>query len=193
MSIYISLLRGINVGGQKKLSMETLREICQGLGFRQIRTYLQSGNVIFESAVANLELLTQQIEVQIAQTCGYAVQAVVRQVDELQCIVRDNPFLRDSDINASKLHVSFLYRQPSESAWSKVVIPTNIADQFARGESVIYLYYPNGYAKARIPASFFEKRLSVPLTDRNWNTATALYNIAVEMKATLKESNPGAA
>jgi uncharacterized protein (DUF1697 family) len=189
MNIYISLLRGINVGGQKKLTMETLREMYQDLGFTNIKTYLQSGNVVFESPAIEADLLRQQIEAGIAQACGYAVQVFIRHVNKIQHIVSDNPFLEDANIDIRKLHVSFLYQQPTQSAWSKVSAPVNINDQFARGDTVIYLYYPNGYAKAKIPASFFEKLLGVSVTDRNWNTATALYNIAAEMNTTLAQEN----
>jgi uncharacterized protein (DUF1697 family) len=188
MSIYISLLRGINVGGQKKLSMDVLRGIYQDLGFARSKTYLQSGTVVFESPATNPVALTGQVEAAIARASGYTVQVFIRRLQEYQRIVEKNPFLKDSSIDLSKLHVSFLYHLPSENAWSKVVTPANITDQFSRGETVIYLYYPNGYAKARIPASFFEKSLGVPLTDRNWNTVTAIYNIAAEMNSSLSES-----
>jgi uncharacterized protein (DUF1697 family) len=189
MNIYISLLRGINVGGQKKLPMETLRRIYQRLGFTNVKTYLQSGNVIFNGSATTSDLLRQQLEAGLSQACGYAVQVFIRHPDEIQRIVRNNPFLADHNIDLSKLHVCFLYQQPVEGAWSKVTAPANVPDQFARGETVIYLYYPNGYAKAKIPASFFEKLLGVPLTNRNWNTVTALDNIIAMMNSTFADNN----
>ena len=180
MRIYVSLLRGINVGGQKKLPMAALRQIYQDLGFSRIKTYLQSGNVVFESLQAEQALLAKQIEEAIEQSYDYALQVCVRTKDQIQRIAANNPFLRDKNANLSKLHVSFLYRLPAETTWSKVVVPGNIPDQYARGETVIYLHYPNGYAKAKIPASYFEKVLGVPLTDRNWNTLSALARMVVE-------------
>jgi uncharacterized protein (DUF1697 family) len=192
VDIYISLLRGINVGGQKKLPMETLRGVYQELGFKNIKTYLQSGNLVFMCPVTDPAILTLQIEAGITHACGYAVQVFIRRAEEIQHVVRNNPFLVDKNIDVSKLHVAFLYQQHTKSAWNKVAAPANIPDQFARGETVIYLYYPNGYARAKIPASFFEKLLGVPLTDRNWNTVTALEKIAVEMYTTLREGNPDA-
>jgi uncharacterized protein (DUF1697 family) len=189
MNTYISLLRGINVGGRKKLPMESLRRMYQDLGFTNIKTYLQSGNVVFASSIAFPTMLTQLIEAGIAQACGYAVQVFIRRVEEIQRIVSNNPYLENKNIDATRLHVLFLYQQPVESAWNKVTASANIPDQFARGETVLYLHYPNGYAKAKLPASFFEKLLGVPLTDRNWNTVTALKKIAVEMDAALREGN----
>jgi uncharacterized protein (DUF1697 family) len=180
MGIYVSLLRGINVGGQKKLPMGTLRQIYQDLGFSRIKTYLQSGNVVFESPQTDQGLLTKQIEDAIQQSCGYALQVYIRTKDEILGIAANNPFLSDKNADTSKLHVSFLYRLPTETTWSKVVLPENIPDQCARGETVIYLYYPNGYSKTKIPASYFEKLLAVPLTDRNWNTVSALARMVDE-------------
>ena len=174
MGIYVSLLRGINVGGQKKLPMVTLRQIYQDLGFSGIKTYLQSGNVVFESPQTDQAVLTKQIEASIEQSCGYAVLVFVRSKDEVLRIASNNPFLSDKNIDYRKLHVTFLYQIPAETTWSKVVLPENIPDQYARGETVIYLHYPNGYARSKLPASFFEKVLGVPLTDRNWNTVSAL-------------------
>jgi len=180
MSTFVSMLRGINVGGQKRLRMETLREIFEGLGFTNIRTYVQSGNVVFASPIQEPSLLTRRIETHIEQTCGFHVDVFIRQAQELKRILAANPFLIDRHEDASKLHVTFLYQSPPETWWSKLTPPGNTPDEFARGELAIYLFCPNGYGKTKLSNSFFERKLSMPVTTRNWNTVNALYKMAME-------------
>ena len=181
MSVYISLLRAINVGGSKIISMDTLCELYAGLRFSHVRTYLQSGNVVFASFQENLPGIATQIEARIEQVCGYHVQVFIRQVNDFQQILTHNPFLNQPEVDTSRLHVAFLYQVPSEAAWDRLVVPQDIPDKLARGSSTIYLYTPNGFSKAKISTSSLEKILATSLTIRNWNTVTALYKIALDI------------
>jgi uncharacterized protein (DUF1697 family) len=183
MTVYISLLRGINVGGSKILGMDSLCELYAGLGYTHVRTYLQSGNVVFKCPSGDQPWLVSQIESRIEQISNFHVNVFIRQVQELQHIIASNPFVGQLQSDTSKLHVSFLYTSPAELAWNKLVIPANVPDSLARGDMVIYLYYPNGYAKAKISTSFLERLLGVPITNRNWNTVTAVYKIAHEIES----------
>jgi uncharacterized protein (DUF1697 family) len=180
MSVYISLLRGINVGGSKIMSMDSLCEIYAGLRFNHIRSYLQSGNVIFASGQDDPSRLTSQIEARIEQMCGFHVKVFIRLLEDFQAILANNPFLSQTTADISKLHVSFLYQVPDETAWGKIVIPGELPDKLSRGDKAIYLFYPNGYAKAKISTHYLETVLGVALTNRNWNTVNALYKIAVD-------------
>jgi uncharacterized protein (DUF1697 family) len=180
MSTFISMLRGINVGGQKRLSMETLRKIYSDLGFSKIRTYVQSGNVVFESSDIDRSSLVEKIEAHIQQTCGYHVEVFIRQTDEIQRILRCNPFLTDRNEDPSKLHVTFYYQSPAETLLAKLTAPGGTTDEFALAEMAVYLFCPNGYGKTKLSNSFFERKLGIPLTTRNWNTVNALYKMAVE-------------
>jgi len=181
MSIYISLLRGINVGGSKRLPMGTLRGIYVAMGFTNIRTYLQSGNVVFESQEDDRSRLVSQIESHIEQTCGFHVEVFIRQAHDMLGILSNNPFLNNRNEDTSKLYVSFLYQPPVEAAWSRLTVPPNTTDEFAIGEMAIYLFLPNFYGKARLTSDFFEKRLGVATTARNWNTVNAIYRISQEI------------
>jgi len=180
MSTFISMLRGINVGGQKMMRMETLRGIYQALGFTHIRTYVNSGNVVFESAVPDQQELNKHIEAQIEHTCGYRVQVFIREADELRVILAGNPFFNDRSEDPSKLHVTFFYQHPPDTVLSKLTPPSGITDEFAPGEMAVYLFCPNGYGKTKLSNSFFERKLGMPVTTRNWNTVNALYKMAVE-------------
>lgn len=177
MSLSVSMLRGINVGGQKMIRMETLREIYQGLGFTKVRSYVQSGNIIFESIERNQTILAKRIEAQIEQTCGYHVSVFIRQAQELKETLTGNPFINDRNEDPRKLHVTFLYHVPSEPWWSEMATPRDTADEFARGERSIYLFCPNGYAKTKLSNSYFERKLGMPVTTRNWNTVNALFKM----------------
>jgi uncharacterized protein (DUF1697 family) len=180
MSTFISMLRGINVGGQKKIRMETLRGIYEELGFTNVRTYVQSGNVVFESTEQDQVVLVKRIEAHIEQTCGYAVEVFIRQAHELQRILAGNPFLNDRNEDPSKLYVTFLYQPPPEDGWRKLTPPSGTPDEFAPGKMAIYLLCPNGYGKTKLSNSFFERKLGLPTTTRNWNTVNALYKMTVE-------------
>ncbi len=180
MSSFVSLLRSINVGGQKKIHMESLRGVYKMLGYTNVRTYVQSGNVVFESTGYTPPELVKKIETQIEKTYGFTVPVFIRQADELQEILTGNPFLYDRNEDPSKLHVTFLYQSPVETAWVKLVAPSSILDEFSRGELEVYLYCPNGYGKTKLTNGFFERKLGVSVTTRNWNTVNALYKMVSE-------------
>jgi uncharacterized protein (DUF1697 family) len=180
MSVYVSMLRGINVGGQKQIRMESLRGIYEDLGLIRVRTYVQSGNVVFESTEPNKTVLAKLIESHIEQISGYNIPIFIRQTDELKRILAGNPFINDRDVDTRKLHVTFLYHVPSEPWWSEMASPRDTTDEFARSEMAIYLFCPNGYAKTKLSNGFFERRLGMPVTTRNWNTVNALYKMGID-------------
>jgi len=181
MSTLVAMLRGINVGGQKRLRMETLRGTFGDLGFTKIRTYVQSGNVVFDSAEQDRSALTKHIEAHIEQTCGYPVEVFIRQEQELKRILAGNLFLNNRNEDPSTLHVTFLYQAPPDSTWSKLIPPDDTPDEYEIGAMAIYLFCPNGYAKTKLSNSFFERKLGMPVTTRNWNTVNALYKMAMEL------------
>ncbi len=125
-------------------------------------------------------MLTRLIETQIEQTCGYHVEVFIRQADEFQRILAGNPFLKDRNEDPSKLHVSFFIPGSFRNWLSKLTPPGNMPDEFAFGEMAVYLFCPNGYGKSKLSNSFFERKLGMPVTTRNWNTVNALYKMAVE-------------
>lgn len=180
MSTFISMLRAINVGGQKMMRMEALQEIYAELGFNNVRTYVQSGNVIFECAEQDLLELNKRIEAQIEKACEYSVHVFIREPNDLRHVLTGNPFLNGRHEDPSKLHVTFLYQTPSEIALSKLLSPSETNDEFKLGEQAIYLFCPNGYGKTKLSNSFFERKLGIPVTTRNWNTVNALYKMAIE-------------
>jgi uncharacterized protein (DUF1697 family) len=177
MNTFISMLRAINVGGQKKIAMEALRSLYAGLELGNVRSYVQSGNVIFDSDEQTALLLAGCIEAQIAQTFGFGVLVFVHSVPDFQRIITANPFLK-AGADPARLHVTFLYSPPSQATVNSLPIPGADGDQFLFGEQEIYLFCPNGYGKTRFSNDFFERKLSAPATTRNWNTVNTLFEMA---------------
>ncbi len=158
--------------------METLRQVYAQAGYTNIRTYMQSGNVVFDSPLDEPGTMAALIEQQIERECGYDVKVFIRTPAQFQSILDRNPFVADKNVDTSKLHVAFLYREPDAAAWSKLTPPAGIPDKFQRGEMVIYTCHSNGYGRSKLAAAFFERGLGVAITDRNWNTVNALYEMA---------------
>ncbi len=178
VSIYVAMLRGINVGGQKIVKMENLRSSFEALGFRGVRTYVQSGNVIFETAKASPNHLAKSIEGKILSDFRFSVPLVLRTSDEMKKIVNDNPFLKERGIDHSKLHITFLSELPAEAALGKLDGLNTDLEQFRIKGREVYLYCPNGYGRTRLSNATFEKLLSVRATTRNWKTVTTLVEMS---------------
>jgi uncharacterized protein (DUF1697 family) len=180
MKTYISLLRGINVSGQKKIRMAELRDLYESLGLAGIESYLQSGNVLFASDEPERTKLAGLIETRIEQTYGYSVPVLVRDTADFQRIIDTNPFAGDRNEDLARLYVTFLYRLPAGEQWRELAGPPGTADEFLFGEQEIFLFCPGGYGRTKLSNNFFEKKLNVPATTRNWKTVTALYQMARE-------------
>jgi uncharacterized protein (DUF1697 family) len=180
MNTFISMLRGINVSGQKKIRMVELRDLYESLNLVDVETYLQSGNVVFDSTEGDASKLAELIEAQIEKAFGYAVPVFIRDADDFQRIIEGNPFLKKRNEDPTKLYVTFLYRSPSESRLNNLAIPNGEAAEFSIGDKEISLFCPNGYGRTKLSKSFFERKLGVPATTRNWKTVNALHKMASE-------------
>ena len=174
------MLRGVNVGGQKKIRMAELASLYESLGLGNVKTYVQSGNVVFQSAKSNASALANQIEAQISRLLEYSVDVFIRDTTDFQRIIDSNPFLNKRKEDPAKLHVTFLYHPPSEAKLGSLGIPNDKGDEFIVGGQEIYIFCPNGYARTKFSNTFFEKKLGVPATSRNWNTVVALHKMASE-------------
>jgi uncharacterized protein (DUF1697 family) len=150
------------------------------LGFREVRTYVQSGNVIFEAAKTSPNDLAGSIKGRIQNDFGFSVPLVLRTSDEMKRIINDNPFLKEKGIDSSKLHVTFLSAPPEKAAMEKLETLNALPDQFRLKGQEIYLYCPDGYGRTKLSNTAIEKRLSVGATTRNWKTVSALAKITSE-------------
>jgi uncharacterized protein (DUF1697 family) len=176
VAVYAALLRGINVGRNKRVGMADLRAVMDGLGHESVRTHLQSGNVVFESPKRSDKALETAIEKAIAAELGLDVAVMVRRSDELSAVVAASPFAGRTD-DPKKIHVAFLSEKPKAAA-----VKGFGAEEFAPDELTVvgreaYLLYPDGYARTQLTNAVLEKRLGVRATSRNWRTVTALADL----------------
>ena len=179
---YISMLRGINVGGQRKIKMEDLISLYESLGFKYVKTYVQSGNVIFASPQEDPRELSKSIEAKIKQGFNFDVAVLLRTMAELHRIINDNPFLEEKGMETDKLYLTFLSGAPTGLGVGKVNEKNGGSDKFIVSNREIYLYLPHFYAKTKFSNDFFERKLCVAATTRNWKTVNALLDIAKKYK-----------
>jgi len=175
MNTFISLLRGINVSGQKRLLMPDLKALFESLGFQQVITYVQSGNVIFDSPDAGRAEISARIENGILQSFGYRVPVLIRAGNDFQRIIQENPFIHRQGVDLERLYVTFLAAPPAEKSLAIIDIPAGFSDEFVSSGAEIYLHVPGGYGRTILSNNFFEKKLDRVATTRNWKTVNALF------------------
>jgi uncharacterized protein (DUF1697 family) len=167
------LLRGINVGGNKRVAMADLRELLSGLGFADVATLLQSGNAVFSCRRTKPEVLARRIQAGIRDQLGLDVSCIVRSREEIEAVIAANP-LGEVVTDGSKLLLVFLSKSPEPKRMAEHD-PVELApDQIRVGDRVIYQWCPEGILAAPPVGGFAEKYWSVTTTGRNWNTVTKL-------------------
>ncbi len=172
------MLRGINVSGQKKIIMADLKVLYEGLGFDNVMTYIQSGNVIFHSKTKSIAVLSKKIAGAIEEQYGFTVPITIRTRDKLKKLISGNPFMTRHNVDISKLYVTFLGTRPTASQIISVESVDSKGDECSFSGSEIFLYCPGGYGKTRLNNNYFEARLKQPATTRNWKTVNTLYEMA---------------
>jgi uncharacterized protein (DUF1697 family) len=180
MAVYVAMLRGINVGGHKRIKMEQLRKSFEALGFEQVKSYIQSGNVVFNTAKVSPAGLSKRIEESILRDFGYSVSVISRTLDEMGETIRTNPFLKKRGIDQAKLHVMFLAESPGPSDRKQFAGLTAAPDQSHCLGKEIYLYLPNGVAESSLANNPLERRLLKRATMRNWRTVNNLYQMGLD-------------
>jgi uncharacterized protein (DUF1697 family) len=175
---YIALLRGINVGGHKIIKMDQLRKAFEELGFENVATYVQSGNVVFKSGTKASADLSKTIEEMLLRRFSMSVPVIVRTADELGEVLTNNPFLKERGLDVTRLHVTFLSLTPQKAAIKGLDAIAAGPDRFHCRGREIYLHCPNGFAGTKLSINAFEKVLAVGATTRNWNTVNRLLEMA---------------
>jgi uncharacterized protein (DUF1697 family) len=175
---YIALLKGINVGRHKRIKMADLKHAIKSIGFKNIKTYLQSGNVIFEHDSTDSAKVAEDIEEKIDQTFEFSVNVIIRTEDELESIIKVNPFIKEVNIELDKLHVTFLSDIPDPETIMDLDIKKDENEKFEVIGREVYLYCPNGYGNTRLKNDVFEKKLNTTATTRNWKTTNKLLEMS---------------
>ena len=174
MPTFISVLRGINVSGHKIIKMKALQEMYEHLGFQHVRTYIQSGNVVFESIEADPEKLEKMIAGEALKSFGFEVPVIVLPKDTLRDISMQNDYISNRGEDISKLHVTILSKEPDKILVDRIRKEEYLPDDFIITGRTIYLFCPNGYGNTKLSNTFFERKLTVQATTRNWKTILEL-------------------
>ncbi len=177
MNTYVAMLRGVNVGGRRQIKMEDLKALFVSLGHLDVVTYIQSGNVIFNSPVDSPSELARGVEHRIMQNFGLSVRMVLRTRAELAAIMESNSFLLNG-VAQGELHVTFLADVPDQSLLGNLREQTTDPDEFRIRGREVYLHCPGGYGRTKLNNAFWERRLGMTATTRNWNTVTRLFQLA---------------
>jgi uncharacterized protein (DUF1697 family) len=180
LTVYVSMLRGVNVGGHGRLNMTALREAYTAIGFGGVHTLLQSGNVVFTSRATDRQSLAKRIMQEIERRFDLQVDVLIRTLDEIRMLVERGPTTPRAD--PSKLLVMFLARVPDARAQSALLKEHKGPEMIEIRGPEVYLYYPNGVGRSKLTNAFLENKLDAAGTARNWNTLTKL----VELGATLE-------
>ena len=172
-TMYLALLRGINVGGKNKLPMADLRSLFADAGCRDVQTYIQSGNVLFRAEPAAVASLPDLLAARIAARFGYRVPVLLRTVQELGDVVGNNPFIA-AGAAEDALHVLFLAGEPGVRAVAALDPDCSPPDAFAVHGREVYLHLPNGAGRTKLTTGYFDTKLATISTGRNWRTVTTL-------------------
>ena len=171
MTRFIVLLRGVNVSGKNKLPMQELRDLLKNLDFKNIQTYIQSGNIILDSEISKAKT-AETIKSAIFSTFGYDVPLIIKTITELKKAIDNYPFYKENE----KI-VAFTFLEVATDA-TEIEIKGIAEDRYNIDKNIIYLYCPSGFARTKLSNNIFEKKLNVTATTRNLRTTLKLLELA---------------
>ncbi|HEX6481132.1 MAG TPA: DUF1697 domain-containing protein [Ktedonobacteraceae bacterium] len=174
MTTFISLFRGINVGGHQAIRMNELKELHESQGLKDVVTYIQSGNVVFTGDDADPAQLTRQIEDTFAQKFGFHVDVIVRTSAQLEDTIANNPFQNQPMKESKWVVVLFLAARPESTALEDLKKTYTGPEELYLIGQELYIYYPNGIGRSKLTLTLIEKKLKTSGTGRNWNTILQL-------------------
>ncbi|MGZ4908354.1 MAG: DUF1697 domain-containing protein [Halobacteriota archaeon] len=174
----VVLLRGINVAGRKTVNMPDLKKAIESVSFKNVETYAQSGNVLFDCKRVESHTIAQCIEERVSEIFGVSSRAIVRTQRELEQVVDNNPLVNRASVKPDKLYVTFLSDTPDDIVTSRLDVPLGKGEMFAIVGKEVYLYCPNGYARTKLNNAAFEAKLKTVATTRNWKTVNKLLTLS---------------
>lgn len=177
MPRYVALLRSVNIGGYGRIKMQDLRQSFDALGYDDVLTYIQSGNVLFSTSSRSEKAIVNAIEGRLAEDFGDSPAVLLRTVPELRRIGGASPYAK-SGADPARHHVTFLATAPSKDVLKKLELPPSGKDELVIDGREVYVHTPNGYHETKYTGTFLERRLGVVSTTRNWNSVTNLCELA---------------
>ena len=177
MTRYAVFLRAVNVGGHNKVPMATLRDIAEGLGYTDVATYVQSGNLVVDASAKSGAAVETAIGKALHAELGLTLDVMARNRKELAAVIEANPFRKEAKEDTKKVHVSFLAGKPTAAA-RKACDPTEFEpERFEFGDRCLYLWFPDGAGRSKLATAPWGKRLGMPGTARNWRTVTTMLDL----------------
>lgn len=171
---HLALLRGINVSGHNMIKMEDLKNLLERMDFKNVVTYIQSGNVFFECDEEHGPSVGFKIKQEIFKEWGYEVPVMVLQKEDLEKALANNPYLKGNEVDTTKLYFSFLNKELSANAIHDLKMSQVKPDEATIDQDRLYIKYDKGAGKTRLDNKYIEKKLNVLSTIRNYNTVTKL-------------------
>lgn len=178
MTTYICFLRGINVGGHKKIKMQDLQQLFQGIGLTNVMTYIQSGNVVCTSNESNREQLRMTLEAAILEKYGFEVKILLKTPAELNDLLDQCPYKNEA---VDKIYFTLLSLPPNEQQRRLLEAIQYPPERFQLVDDVLVVYCENGYGKTKLTNTLFESKLKLAATTRNWNTLQALLQLSTNL------------
>lgn len=183
MPVLISMLRGVNLGPHNRIKMDALRELYKSLKLEEPRTYVQSGNVIFRTKEKDFPLVAGKIQKALEKKLACRTEVILRTTEDLREVIAANPFAR-RDLEPGKILVTFLASEPGSEAQKALDAFNKHPEELHLKGRELYIYFPNGAGRSKLPWSQVEKFLKVTGTARNWNSVRKMLEMAEEMEST---------
>lgn len=175
----IAILRGINVGGNRPILMADLKTLFGEMGFMNVKTYIQSGNVIFNSPpeLSNHDISTK-VEKAIWDIYNFEVPVIVRSVAEIEQAAEKNPFAKEKEVDIKQLHLTFLKESPTKENRVIAESADSGMDRFAIDDDHVFIFCDGKYHQSKLINGFFERKLQVSATTRNWKTVLKIIELS---------------
>ena len=182
MTVVIAMLRGVNLGGHNKISMDALREICHSLKLHKPQTYIQSGNVVFGTTERDLARVARRIEDAIEKSLSFRPRVILRTPSEMREVIARNPFKARTGLDPAKLIVSFFADVPGAEVRGKLLGLKAGPEELHINGRELYVYFPDGMGRSQL-RPVLDRTLKMPVTARNWNTVAKLLAMAEALQA----------
>lgn len=177
---YIAILRGINVGKGRKVPMADLKKLCESLGLKNVQTYIQSGNLFFELMQTEpIPQLETRLQKAFSEAFGFEIPVLIRTSEEWTVSIAQNPFFKEENVNIECLHLTCLKELPSPELLEKIKTFQYLPDRYEIIGRDVFIFCAAGYGTSKLVISFFESKLKVPATTRNWKTVMKLNEMVV--------------
>jgi len=180
VTVFVSLLRAVNVGGHGKIQMAALRALYADLGFEDVASYVQSGNLVFRSRARDPRRVAKTIEDGIEARFGFRPPVMIRTAAEMAQVAAENPFAGRAEVESKQLMVTFLTASPTQAAAKRLAGVRRVREELVLRGRELYVWFPDGIGRSKLSGAAIEKALGTAGTGRNWNTVTKLLELTQE-------------